>query len=194
MSYKSEMVLEKIRAFQQRRREITSSPASLSLLERTSRGYKEIIDYDKHLLTTMKKNDMSNNFRLTLKRHIKGSTATIYSRELVKFDLNQTHVYQKTKNARNSLSDTVATKSGVITAGMIRAKKRKCDEDDVKKTKRAVEATEAKLKKKQIKRQKKLMKLWKEMFRELKKTITARNKRLGLKKRNYVIYTAINAI
>ena len=159
MSYKSEMVLEKIRAFQQRRREITSSSASLSLLERIPRDYKEIIDYDKHLLTTMKKNDMPSDFRLILKRHIKGSTVTIYSRELVKFDLNQTHAYQKIKNARNSLFDTIVTKSSVITAKMIRAKKRKYDENDVEKTKRAMKTTKVKLKKKQIKRQKKLMKL-----------------------------------
>ena len=159
MPYKSDVVLQKIREIQQRRREITSSSASFSLLERTSRDFKEIVSCDEYLLATMKENLMSSDFKLTLKRHIKESFATIYSRELVKFDLKQTHAYQKIKNARNLLFDIVVTKSSVIITEMMRFKRRKRDDDNLVKTKHAMKTTQVKLKMKQIKRQREFIKL-----------------------------------
>ena len=159
MSYNSNVILQKIHAIQQRRRETTSSPAVSSLLNRTSQGFKEVIEYGAHLLTASNETLMSSDFRLTLKRYTKGSTASIYSRELVEFDLNQTQIYQNARNKRNKLLETVAAKSGVITVEMVRFNKRKREDDDVKKTKHAVETTQKKLQKEQDKREKQRLKL-----------------------------------
>ena len=102
---------------------------------------------------------MPSDFRLTLERYTKESTASIYSRELVEFDLNQTQIYQNARNKRNKLLETVAAKSGVITVEMVRFNKRKREDDDVKKTKHAVETTQKKLQKEQDKREKQRLKL-----------------------------------
>ena len=52
------------------------------------------------------------------------------------------HVYQLTKHKQNSLSDTVAVKSEVVTAGMMCAKKHKQEEDEVIKAQCAVKVAE----------------------------------------------------
>lgn len=109
------------------------------MLERTPRGFKEVIDYGDHVLNSIKaEKSLSPSLKILLERHIKGSTASAYSRELVELENKKAHKYQQLKNAHQSLPGTVASKSGIITVGMVRASKRKREEDEVKKAQKAL--------------------------------------------------------
>ena len=159
MSYNSNVILRQIHAIQQRQREITSSIASsFSLLEHISHEFREIVDYEQHILTTMKHTKMSNDFRLTLKRYTKESIASIYSREFVKFDLNQSTTYQQARLRRTALLDTIVSKSNSITVRMIRFNKRKRKKNEMKKAKHTLKIAKRKLQKKQDKTEKKRLK------------------------------------
>jgi len=62
------------------------------------------------------------------------------------------------------------------------------------KAQRVVDATNAKLLREEDKAAKERLRPWKDLFRELKKVITVRNKRLGLKERDYVVYNKVTKI
>ena len=154
LSYNSSVVLDKIKVLKQRHREKISSIAFSSVLKRTSKNYKEIINYDQWLLNISKRIYISSDFPLTLKRHIKGSIVIVYFREILKSDLNDVQLTQLIRRERVSLSSIIATKSDVVIVDIIRAKKQKRVENDVKKTKQAIKIAKARLLKKQLKKEK----------------------------------------
>jgi len=82
------------------------------------------------------------------------------------------------KRKRDSLPNHVASKSGVVTVAMVRAKKPKWDDDAVVKAQRDVEMANTRPEPEQIKAHREFMKPWKLVFRDIKKALTARNKRL----------------
>ena len=97
---------------------------------------------------------MFSAFKKMLKRHIKGSIVSAYSLKLAEMKLKEIKSYQKVKTAHNRLSDTVASKSDVVTVGMVRAMKRKYEEDVVEAAQKAVRIAKAKLKRERKKREK----------------------------------------
>ena len=101
---------------------------------------------------------MPEDFCLAVEHHIKGSTATAYSCELVEADLEHTQAYQITKCKCDSLPGNIAAKSGVVTVGMVHAKKAQCKENEILKTANAVRTAEHHLEKEQIKTEKKHLK------------------------------------
>ncbi len=62
------------------------------------------------------------------------------------------------------------------------------------KAQRVVDATNAKLLREEAKVATERLRPWKELFRELKKVITVRNKRLDIKERDYVVYNKVTKI
>ena len=180
-----------MRALKKRRREKTSFVAFSSLLKRTLKSYKEIIDYEQYLLNNSKEMCMLNDFRLTLKRYIKENIAIVYFREIVKIDLNNVQFSQMTKRKRVSLADVVAAKSNVVIVDMIRAKKQKRIENDVEKAKQTMKIATARLLKKQLKKKKQVEQLKKQLFRELKRAVIDRMKRLNQKEKLYTIQNRI---
>ena len=133
ISYKPHMILSKIREMREKACAKIPPPILPSLLTRTPKDHKEVIDYGQHILTTAKEMTMSNDFRLLLERHIKGSTANVYSRDLVKTQFNEVQSTQLRKRKRNALPGNVASKSGLVVVGMVRAKRQKEDADDLTK-------------------------------------------------------------
>ena len=101
------------------------------LLEHTPWDAKEVINYDEHLCITIEGTELPKDLSECLQHHIKKSTVTAYSWTLAEQDLEFTHVYQLAKHKQNSLSDTVAVKSEVVTAGMVHAKKHKQEKNEV---------------------------------------------------------------
>jgi len=101
------------------------------LLDRTSQGFQEVVDYGKHINTRFDEMKMPSDLRLTLKRYTKGSTAIAYSREIAEWDLSRTTAYVEAKRKRQSLPNTVASKHGIVIVSQVRAKKRKQDEDEM---------------------------------------------------------------
>jgi len=194
MPYNPSVVLNQIHAENTRRREITSPFAPKPLLNRTPKGFQEIIDYGKHIDTRINEIDMPSDLRLTLKRYTKESIAIAYSREIVEWDLSRTIAYAEAKRKRQSLPNTVARKHEVVAVDEVRAKKQKQDENEVIKAQRLVDVANAKLLREKAKAEKERLRPWKELFRELKKMITARNKRLDLKERGYVVYNKVTKI
>ena len=110
-----------------------------------------MIDYGEHLHITIEGTELPKDLSECLQCHIKGSTATAYSRTLAEQDLESTHAYQLAKCKQDSLPGTVAAKSGVVTAGMVRAKKHKQEEDEVIKAQCAVKVAERRLQSEQDK-------------------------------------------
>ena len=132
------------------KRRATPPPSKLLLLERTPRGFKEVIDYGDHVLNSIKaEKSLSPSLKILLERHVKGSTASAYSRELVELENKKAHEYQQLKNARQSLPGTVASKSGIITVDMVRASKRKREEDEVEKAQKALWKAQGTMKRKE---------------------------------------------
>ena len=101
---------------------------------------------------------MFNDFKKTLKRHIKESIVSTYSLKLTKTNLKKIKLYQKVKPARNRLPDIVVSKSNVVTIDMIRVMKRKHEKNVVEVTQKTMRIAETKLKRKKKKREKKRLK------------------------------------
>ena len=68
---------------------------------------------------------MLKNLFKYLQYYIKGSTVTVYFWILIKQNLKSMHVYQLAKYKWDSLFNTVAVKSEVVTADIACAKKHK---------------------------------------------------------------------
>ena len=185
------MIFKEIKIKEQRRRKKISSAqiiqTSPKSFEHTSRNSHQFINYDQHIRKALEKTFMLSDFKKTLKRHIKESIVSAYSLKLTKADLKKIKSYQKIKIARNRLSDTVASKSDVVTIDMIRAMKRKHEEDVVEAAQKTVRIAEAKLKREEKKREKERLKPWKPVFVELRRVVQARRKRLSVKEKDYVV-------
>ena len=96
-----------------------------------------------------------------------------------------------TKRKRASLAGTVAAKSNVVIVDMIRAKKQKRIEDEIEKAKQAMKIATIRLLKEQLKKEKQVEQLKKQLFRELKRAVIDRMKRLNQKEKNYTIQNRI---
>ena len=123
LPYNSNVIILQIREILKKRRAKTFSIESFSLLKCTSKSYKKVIDFDYHLLTSNKKINMLSDFKTTLKRHIKRSTANVYSRKIVEIDLNNVQRAQLIKRKRKSWPNIIAVKSNIVIVSMIRAKR-----------------------------------------------------------------------
>ena len=141
--YNPGMDLNKIKASHENH-QITPPPEStpLPLIQHTPQGYKEVVKYNRCLHHLLERNNVPEDFHLAVKHHIKGSTATAYFHELVEADLERAQAYQITKHKHNSLPGNIAAKSGVVTVGMVHAKKAQHKEDEVLKAVNAVRTAE----------------------------------------------------
>ena len=88
---------------------------------------------------------MFSDFRTKLKRYIKENIISAFSREFMKNELVEIKFYRNVKSKRNKLADIVAFKFDSVTIKMIKAMKRKRDENDLKKTERTANFVEDKL-------------------------------------------------
>ena len=187
MPYNPSVVLDKIIEKQAREAERTPPPVPVSPLKRTPHGFKEVIDFAEHLMDIGKKTELPSDFKLALERYVKGSTASAYSRELMEEELDAATGYRSLRAKRQSLPNIIASKHGPVTVGMVRASKRKRDEDEVLKAEAALEAAKIKLKKEQKAALKKRNAPYLSVWKDLKKAYQARNKRLGLKEKDFVV-------
>ena len=120
-------------------------------MEHTSHDSQEVIEFDQRLNSIIEATSMCNDFRAVLKRYKKESIASTYSSRLAEYDLARTHSCQLVKRKCNTLLNNVAGKHDVVTVGMVCAKKKKRDDDEVLKAQKAVETAEARLGKEQLK-------------------------------------------
>ena len=170
--YNSGMILDKIKAFYENCQITPSSEStSLPLIQYTLQRYKEVVKYGRCLCHLLKRNNVPEDFCLAVKYHIKESTAITYFHRLVEADLKCMQAYQIAKCKCDSLPGNIAAKSGVVTVGMVHAKKAQHEEDEILKAVNAVRTAECRLEKKQIKTEKECLKPWKEVFCELKQHI-----------------------
>ena len=142
------------------------------LLEHTPHGPHALCEYAKRVSSILKETSMCSDLRATLQRLAKESITSAYSHQLAEVEIEMKHSYQMGKRKRDALSNTVASKHGVVTASMVRAKKQKRDVDEVEKAQQALHAAEARVKREGKKR-------WKPIIDDLKKAVKERNKQLG---------------
>ena len=159
--YNPSVILDKIIAKQQRELEKTPPPPPISPFKRTPHGYREVLDFADQLSTISKKTPLPSDFRLALNRYLKGSSASAMSRELMEKELDQATGYRSLRAIRQALPNTVASKSDAVVVEMIRASKRKRDEDEILKAQTAVTTAQNKLAKKQNAKIKRRIKLYK---------------------------------
>ena len=173
------MIFNKVRIIKKKNRDKTSSSqiSRIARLRYISHRAQEIIDFDYRLDQLISVTSMNIDFRTILKRYIRGSTASTYSRQLAEHNLAASHNYPVSKRKRNALLNNVASKYNIVTASIVRAKKQKRDENEMLKAQKTIEAAEARLKKEKAKAERDRKKTWNKLFSELKKEVKARNKR-----------------
>ena len=119
--FNPQVVLETVKASQRRRRLRTPTPPPLEPLLHTPRGPKAVIKHTQFLKQTIQIYGSLNELPTEhMERFLKGVMAEAHNQKLLTRDLHEVQEATAARLKRDSLPQTVATKSGVVTVGQCR--------------------------------------------------------------------------